>query len=523
MSDQLSSLQQWIWLVPLLPLLAGAWLALGQVVGWNRGESGEHESSLVTTSATLLSLVLLVAIDLQALVSGVAFQVVITPWLESGPFLIHLSFTTDPLGLLMATLVATITLITQRFSVNYLHREAGYQRFFMLLSLFTSAMLLIVLAGNPGLLFVGWELAGISSYLLIAYNYTREAATRNATHALITNRLGDAGLLAAIFFSTLWIGSLEWPDLLQGSGQISGLHSGLIGAAFVLAALVKSAQVPFSPWISRALEGPTPSSAVFYGSLMVHAGGYLVIRLQPLIENSAPLSLLLLLVGATTALYGYLTGLIQTDVKSALIFSTLSQVGLMFFACGMGWYEVATLYLVLHAIWRSWQFLSAPSYMHAMHRPTQPAPAWLQPLQRLYTAAIHRFWLDSLNHWLLVRPTQRLSKDLHTFDTYVVRPIIGTPTKVNVITSLAKWERYSCNLQSSRTEVAEGSGLFGQLLQRLAEGFVWIEERLILKGGGEGLIETIKQWGKLIAHIEQLLSMPRYLLLMIMATFVVIL
>ncbi|MBT3197109.1 MAG: hypothetical protein HN344_05230, partial [Gammaproteobacteria bacterium] len=472
--NQLFAPELWIGVVPLLPLLAAFWIAVGQVGGWNRGESGERETRQVTTVTTALALLLLLVIDMRALLTDFESQIVVAQWLVSSPFRILLSFTADTLGLLMGTLVATISLITLRFSVNYLHREVGYQRFFMLLSLFTSAMLLIVLAGNPGLLFVGWEMAGISSYLLIAYNYSREPATKNATYALVANRLGDAGLLAGIFFATLWVGSIEWPDLLQSEAleQLSGLHLGLIGAAFLLAAFVKSAQVPFSPWISRALEGPTPSSAIFYGSLMVHAGVYLVIRLQPLIEQSQPLSLLLFLVGGTTALYGYLTGLVQTDVKSALIFSTLTQVGLMFVSCGLGWYDLATAYLLLHAIWRSWQFLTAPSFMHQMDQPTRPAHHWLRPLQRLYAAAMNRFWLDSLSHWLLIRPTQRLAKDLHIFDADVVRPIIGVSNKIHSISSLEAWEKQSCEIESSRTDVPPGSGLFGALLQHLADGFV---------------------------------------------------
>jgi NADH:ubiquinone oxidoreductase subunit 5 (subunit L)/multisubunit Na+/H+ antiporter MnhA subunit len=517
------ALEQLIWVVPLLPLAAFFWIGLGQSFGWNRGESGERETRTVANDAALLALLLMVAIDLKALFHGFAPQVLIGHWFESGPFRISLSFTLDTLGLSMGTVVALISLITLRFSVNYLHREAGYQRFFMLLSLFTSAMLLIVLAGNAGLLFAGWEMAGVSSYLLIAYNYSREPATKNATHAFVTNRLGDAGLLAGIFFSTLWVGSIEWPQLLGDIGTISGLHLGLIAAAFLLAAFVKSAQIPFSSWISRALEGPTPSSAIFYGSLMVHAGVYLALRLQPLIEHSPPMALLLLVVGATTALYGYLVGLVQTDVKSALIFSTLTQVGLMFVGIGLGWFDAVLLYLIFHAIWRSWQFLNAPSYMHRMHNPTRPVPGWLQPLNRLYAAAVHRFWLDPLSHWLLVRPTQRLSKDLHAFDARVVRPIIGIRNELHVISSLAEWEKQSCQLQSSRNEVPRGNGLFGTPLQRLADGFVWIEQHMILQGGGEGLIATIKQWGQFITRIEEQLSMPRYLLLMIMATFVVVL
>ncbi len=519
----MNSLLSLIILVPLLPLLASLWIMLSQLLGWSTGESGERITARVTTTATALALVLLLLIDLEALLYELPTHTVIAHWLESDWLQITISFTTDPLGLTLATLVAVIALLTQRFSINYLHREAGYHRFFMILALFTSAMLLIILAGNLGLLFVGWELAGISSYLLIGYNLQRDSATRNATYAVITNRLGDTALLAAIFFSALWLGSLEWPQMFAAIDTVNGLQLGLIGAAGVLAALVKSAQFPFSSWIGKALEGPTPSSAIFYGSLMIHAGVYLVLRLQPVIESSPPLMLLLVVVGVVTVLYGYLVGLVQTDIKSALIFSTLSQVGLMFLVCGLGGFQWVAIYLPLHAAWRSWQFLHAPSLMHWMVSPTRPVPRWLQPLQRLYTAALNRFWLDAITQWLLVRPTHQLSREIHAFDSRVLRPIVGTSSELHVISSLAEWEKHSCQIQSSRQEVAEGSGLFGVLLQQLANLFVWIEEHLILKGGGEGIIDAIQRSERLITRIETLLSQPRYLLLMIMATFVLIL
>ncbi len=174
---------------------------------------------------------------------------------------------------------------------------------------------------------------------------------------------------------------------------------------------MKSAQVPFSPWISRALEGPTPSSAVFYGSLMVHAGVYLLIRLQPVFEQTPLMMVVILLFGLLTVAYGYLCTLVQTDVKSTLMFSTTAQVGLMFVECGLGLFELAAWHLAIHAIWRAYQFLLSPAHMHLMSRPTRAAPAWLRKRRWLFTAAINRFWLDPVSDWLLTHPTQQLARD----------------------------------------------------------------------------------------------------------------
>jgi NADH:ubiquinone oxidoreductase subunit 2 (subunit N) len=502
-------------LIPVLPLLASGWIALGYVIGKNRGERGERHTARVILGAAALSLVLVLALDILALLRQVPGQVQLGLWLSSGPYQVRISFTLDWLGLAMTTLVATLSLLTLRFSVHYMHREAGFQRFFMTLSLF--------MAGNAVLTFVGWELAGVSSYLLIAYAFDRPTATGNAERAFITNRIGDAGFVMGIFLAFFWLGDIEWPAILEGRSDLDSLNIGLIAAAFLLAALVKSAQVPFAPWIARALEGPTPSSAIFYGSLMVHAGVYLVIRLQPLLEQAPALMLLLVVLGLLTALYGFLGGLVQTDVKSALIFSTTAQVGLMFLACGLGGFTLAAWYLAAHALWRAYQFLSAPALMHLASRPARPVPAWLQRQRWLYTASLQRFWLDPLANALLVRPTQSLARDVHTFDEQVVTPLIGLPEQTRAISSLAQWEAQRQGYFTAEGNIARGQGLLGRLLEWIASVLHWFEEHLVLKGGGEGLLGAIQHIGRYLMRIESLLSQPRYLLLLILATFVVIL
>ena len=321
-----------------------------------------------------------------------------------------------------------------------MHREAGFQRFFALLDLFAGAMLLIVLAGNAALAFVGWELAGISSFLLIAYSYDRPIAAANATRVFVTNRIGDTGFVLGIFLAFAWLGGIEWPAMYAALPQIDRLSAGVVAGGFLLAALAKSAQVPFAPWIARALEGPTPSSAVFYGSLMVHAGVYLVIRLEPLFLHAPAMMTLLAFFGLLTAAYGYLAGLTQTDVKSALIFSTTTQVGLMFFACGMGWFTLAAWHLAAHAVWRAYQFLGAPSLMHQLNAPPRPAPRWLTRSRTLYTASVQRFWLDPLADVLVVHPTRAMARDVAAFDDEVVSRAAGAPDTEGGIASLAHWE-----------------------------------------------------------------------------------
>jgi len=323
------------------------------------------------------------------------------------------------------------------------------------------------------------------------------------------------------------VDSVEWPAILASGDELETLQAGLLLSSFLFAALVKSAQVPFSPWISRALEGPTPSSAIFYGALLVHAGVFLVIRLAPLLQQVPELMLLLAIGGALTALYGLLTGLVQTDIKSALIFSTVAQVGLMFLACGLGWFTFAAWHLAAHASWRTYQFLSSPGLMHFMGRPNRPVPGWLRRMHWLYTACLQRFWLDNLANWLLIKPVRYLSRDTQSFDQQVVNRLVGLPGSASAVSSLAQWEQFKVGeagrVVGDNGGVGRGHGIAGKLMENIAAVSQWFEEHLVLKGGDQGIFNVIQRLGMGLEKIEVMLSQPRYLVMLILATLFVIL
>ncbi|MEE9493856.1 MAG: proton-conducting transporter membrane subunit [Gammaproteobacteria bacterium] len=514
--------------VPALPLLAALMIAAGYVSGSNRDEAGERQTRRIALSAATLSFLILLYADLFALINGkLPGYIQVFTWFHSGDYHINISFLLDTPGLIMAHLVSLLSLITLHFSVNYLHREAGYPRFFMIMSLFTAAMLLIVMAGNTLLMFVGWELAGVCSYLLIAYSHERTTAADNATRAFVTNKIGDTGFLLAIILSFFWINSTEWPDIFIHTGVLDSLHSGLIASGLLLAAMAKSAQIPFSPWIARSLEGPTPSSAIFYGSLMVHAGVFLLIRMQPLLMHTPELMWMIAIIGAATALYGFIGSLVQTDVKSALMFSTTGQTGLMFLACGLGWFEFALWHLVAHAIWRAYHFLSAPAMMHLLNGHTRFVPAWIQKRRQLYTAALQRFWLEQITDWLFVKPTLALARDAQAFDQQVVNRLVGLPGSIGAVSSLAQWEKqkstHSMQLDGDSGDIGRGRGLLGKLMEWIASLLHWFEEHLVLKGGDDGILHAVIRLGEVLTRVDEMLSRPRYLLLMLLLTFVVIL
>ncbi|MCP5227667.1 proton-conducting transporter membrane subunit [Accumulibacter sp.] len=500
-----------VWLVPVLPLLAAT--AIGMRMFFRSQHADQHEplTAGLASGAALAALLLLLLCDLAAVLTGVPESVRAGEWLAIDRVPVGLSFALDAVSLPMATLVTLIGWIALRFSATYLHRERGFQRFFLGMSLFLAGMLLIVLAGNAVLAFVGWELAGISSWLLIAYAWERPVATGNALFVFVANRVGDAGFLLAIGLAVWSVGSVEWTGL-AGDGRMSVVSARLLAAGFVLAALVKSAQLPFSPWIARALEGPTPSSAVFYGSLMVHAGVFLLFRLQELLVQVPDMLALLVVIGLATSLYGGLCALVQSDVKSALIFSTVTQVGLMFILCGFGQFALAVGYSGLHAAWRAYQFLLAPSYMQLVRRPARPVPRWLAGQHWLYTAALQRFWIEALAGSLLTRPTLALGRDVRALDERVIDGLVGTP----------RGDQGAVAGDASADELIRGHGLAGRTLLLFAERLQALENRLLLSDD-DAMMKPLRLVGRYADAIESLLEQPRYLMLMVMATFVVIL
>lgn len=501
----------WLSLVPILPFLSALMIVLLHVAGPARGEAGERLTAWIGMAGMFAVLVLMLTGSAVALTQGMPGQLILAEWFASGELQLPLSLTLDGISLGFASLIAFIALVTLKFSVNYMHREAGFHRFFIGMNLFVSGMLLIVLAGNAVLAFVGWEFAGFSSWMLIGYAYERTTATVNAQRVFLTNRIGDAAFVFGIATAFIWLGSLDWRDMAQGARELPTLYVGVMTLGFVLAALVKSAQIPFTPWITRALEGPTPSSAIFYGSVMVHAGVYLLVRLEPVLIHAPGIMALIAILGLATASYGWIAGYAQTDVKTALLHGTLTQVGLMFIACGLGFFEVAAWHAALHMIWRSWQFLSVPSYMHLMDSGTPPAPAWMRRFPRLFTAALQRFWLEPLGDRLLVQPTQALARDMRAIDENIISRMVGMPESQRAAALLAE------------EDLVKGRGLAGKFLESVAVRLDHFEQHLVLQGGGGKLAAGLHRLGMWLKWIEGLLEQPRYLLLLVMATMVVIL
>jgi len=350
---------------------------------------------------------------------------------------IAIEFLLDGMSLAFATLTAAIAGIVAAFSNRYLHREPGYNRYFVLFAMFVTGMLLVALAGNVEVLFAGWELVGLSSALLVAFFHERPAPVANALRVFSVYRISDAAMLSAavLLHHVAGSGSLS---LLFGNAETSAIaglstaNATAIALLLVVAAAGKSALLPFSGWLPRAMEGPTPSSAVYYGSLSIHAGCFLLLRAGPLLEQTTPVRVLVGAIGLATALFSTLVTRVQSDVKSSLAYASLTQVGIIVFEIALGLYTIAFLHLAGHACFRLLQFLSAPNVLHDLHGLESAAGERIGPMaarvelmiperlrRQLYLVALERGFLDALLDRAIVEPFHRVTGLMGRLDAFL--------------------------------------------------------------------------------------------------------
>lgn len=314
------------------------------------------------------------------------------------------------------------------FASRYMHRESGYNRFYVLYAIFVLGMTLAALAGTIETLFTGWELVGLSSALLVAFYQERPAPPRNGLHVWTIYRVSDAALLLAAIALHHWVpghgdlaqfgGEGVWPDEAIAIAPGQAL---LIGSLFLIAAAGKSALAPFSGWLPRAMEGPTPSSAVFYGALSVHLGAYLLLRVCPILDASIWLSVLVVALGLITAVLASLTASVQTDIKSALSYASLAQVGIIVAEIGFGLRYIALVHLLGHACLRTLQFVRAPMLLQDLRglenalgeRLPRPATWWggfvpASVRSWLYRFSLERCYFDAFLLDYIVSPFQKV-------------------------------------------------------------------------------------------------------------------
>ncbi|QSQ11305.1 proton-conducting transporter transmembrane domain-containing protein [Myxococcus landrumensis] len=411
--------------VPLCPLVA--FVLLGAVMLLHRTPSERWVARWVLGSLWLALGCAVVTAARYLSRSWTVLEVNPGPVLTHGLASLEPSLRIDGLSVTMMLLTSTLTLLLGRFSVTYLHREPGFARFFLLLALFASGMSWVVESGSLAILFVGWEWVGLASVLLIGFFQERASPVDAGLVALGTYRFCDLGLVVALVLLHHLTGTTQWSSLFGTRAALSlGTGSAtVLSLCLLLAAMGKSAQLPFSPWLPRAMEGPTPSSALFYGALSVHAGPYLLLRAAPLLAQAPLARGALVLVGLLTALHATLVWRVQTDAKGALAYGVLTHLGLMFTEVGLGLSTLALVHLVAHVCLRCLQLLRAPSALRdaqarrAALRDT-PAPAIARAHRlapaRLYRLALERFALEVLFERGCLRPLSRLGQWLDEWE-----------------------------------------------------------------------------------------------------------
>ncbi|HVJ50024.1 NADH-quinone oxidoreductase subunit L [Desulfitobacterium sp.] len=376
MFKEMHNLFQWAWLIPFLPFLS--FLIIAFITKRSKGLS-----STISILAILTSLGLSIGIGIGVISSGT--ELVEQPflstvnWLTIGGLKIDFGTLVDPMSAMMLFVVTLVASMVQIYSLGYMHGDKGFSRYFCYQSLFAASMLGLVLATNLLELYVFWELVGLCSYLLIGFWYFKVSAREAAKKAFITTRVGDVGLLIGILFLYKQFGTLDFygPGSLSVQMATNFQDFALIGSASyltIMALLVfigpmgKSGQFPFHVWLPDAMEGPTPVSALIHAATMVVAGVYLVARMFFLFDHASPVALEFIAgIGAFTAIFAATIAIAQDDIKKILAYSTLSQLGYMMFALGVGALTASMFHLMTHAFFKALMFLGAGSVIHALH------------------------------------------------------------------------------------------------------------------------------------------------------------
>jgi NADH-quinone oxidoreductase subunit L len=364
----MTDMQKLYLLVPLAPL-AGAIIA--GLFGKAIGRAGAH---IVTILGVAVAFVASVVIY-QDVAAGNTFNGTVYTWMESGGLTFEVGFMIDTLTVMMMLVVTFVSLMVHIYTIGYMSEDPGYQRFFSYISLFTFSMLMLVMSNNFMQLFFGWEAVGLVSYLLIGFWYERPTAIYANLKAFLVNRVGDFGFLLGIGLIAAYAGSLNYTEVFAKAGELASQQMAVTGWSLITAiciclfigAMGKSAQVPLHVWLPDSMEGPTPISALIHAATMVTAGIFMVARMSPLFELSDVALSVVLVIGATTALFMGFLGIVQNDIKRVVAYSTLSQLGYMTVALGVSAYSAAVFHLMTHAFFKALLFLGAGSVIIGMH------------------------------------------------------------------------------------------------------------------------------------------------------------
>jgi NADH-quinone oxidoreductase subunit L len=356
-----------LWIIPLLPLLGSATNGL---LGWKWPNKIVHTVALTATGLSFLCAVEAVR---EFVANGQQlFRKEYFDWIVAGNFRAGYDLQFDQLTVVMVLVVTGVGFLIHIYSTGYMAHEEGYYRFFCYLNLFMFFMLTLILAANYAMLFVGWEGVGLCSYLLVGFYFLRQSATNAGNKAFIVNRIGDFGFMLGMFLLFRTFHTLDFTSIFAQAGPMPADALGQFGVITVACILLfvgatgKSAQIPLYVWLPDAMEGPTPVSALIHAATMVTAGVYVVARSHVLFLHAPTAMYIVAIIGCATAFFAATIGLVQSDIKKVLAYSTVSQLGYMFLGCGVGAFTAGIFHLMTHAFFKALLFLSAGSVIHAM-------------------------------------------------------------------------------------------------------------------------------------------------------------
>ncbi|MGB6066678.1 MAG: NADH-quinone oxidoreductase subunit L [Desulfomonilaceae bacterium] len=355
-----------VWLIPLFPLLG---FLINGLIGKRFSEKAIGWIGAVSVGASFVVALLILLELLGTPPASRSFQKIMYTWMLSGNLKVPIGFLVDPLSMVMMMVVSGVGCVIHIYSIGYMHGEIGFRRYFAYLNLFVFNMLILVTANNFLLMFVGWEGVGLCSYLLIGYYYEKQSASDAGKKAFVVNRVGDFGFLIGMFLIFITFGTFNFTDVFHAAPEklaAGGTLATLITLLLFVGATGKSAQIPLYTWLPDAMEGPTPVSALIHAATMVTAGVYMVARCSVLFALAPTSMTVVAIVGGATAFYAATIGITQFDIKRVLAYSTISQLGYMFMACGVGAFGSGIFHLMTHAFFKALLFLAAGSVMHAM-------------------------------------------------------------------------------------------------------------------------------------------------------------
>jgi len=513
-------------LIPFLPLCAALIIGVAASSGLLDEKASAHLNADIAIGATGLSCLMALALSVGDWLGKTSGYFSVGQWLGSDTLDIRINFISSGFPVWLAAVFALLLWLVGWQASHDPQRGAGGQRFFFILCLFAAAIQTLVLSANMIGTLAGWQISGWCAYLLVGYAYGTPAATGNACRVFIAQQIGTIGLLIGISLCYIWLDNVNWARLALatedlGIGQATGVSLCFTWAAFAL-----SAQLPFTPWLARAMPTAMPASPV----IMSHAGIYLLWQLHPVFEQSPFARAVLGIVGVLTALYCSIIGLTQTDYKNGLAYATAGQLGLMFLEAALGWWQIMAGHCCLHVLLRCLQCLRADDKAQrtaAPQIPALPIPSVIAGIGNRYwafTSSLQGFWLEPIIDWALVNPVRKMAQDLCYFDSQIIDRLMGSPEPaIRTLATFAQHDETFSETSYSGTPngFALGNGLAGKLAQWAATLMHGFEDRFVTRGLGSGSIHWLRKMGYAANRFELVIIRPRYLVLFVGITFLV--